>query len=42
MQTTVELLRMGRHDGMGCILFDLTMAEFMAVQERLLRNGSPW
>ncbi len=51
MQTTVELLRMGRHDEvwrMYCGFLDLTMAEFMAVQERLLLeqltlvNNSPW
>jgi len=51
MQNIVELLRMGRHDEvwqMYCGFLDLTLAEFMAVQERLLReqinlvNASPW
>jgi hypothetical protein len=51
MQNIVELLRMGRHDEiwrMYCGFLDLTLAEFMAVQDRLLReqlnlvNASPW
>ncbi len=51
MSSVVELLRMGRHDEVWqlyCGFLDLTLAEFMAVQERLLQeqlhlvNESPW
>ncbi len=51
MTTIVELLRMGRHDEvwqMYCGFLDMTPADFMAVQERLLLeqldlvNNSPW
>lgn len=51
MSSITELLRMGRHDEvwqMYCGFLDLTLAEFMAVQERLLQeqlhlvNRSPW
>lgn len=51
MQTIVDLLRLGRYDEvwqMYCGFLDMTLADFMAVQERLLLeqlhlvNNSPW
>ena len=51
MMTTAELLRMGRHDDVWCQycgFLDMSLAEFMQVQERLLLeeldlvNRSPW
>jgi hypothetical protein len=51
MPTVVEMLRMGRHDEVWqlyCGFLDMTLADFMAVQERLLLeqldmvNNSPW
>lgn len=51
MSTIVELLRMGRHDEVWqtyCGFLDMTLADFLAVQERLLLeqldlvNRSPW
>lgn len=51
MQTITELLRLGRHDEIWqlyCGFLDMTLTDFMAVQERLLLeqlelvNRSPW